>query len=84
MFPAINESNHMSTKYCINCKHFSPKEGDTEHEFARCSYKQSPSLVTGTLVRESMRYCHSLRASTTLGNCGAAGNHYEEKEATNV
>jgi len=83
MFPAINESNHMS-KFCINCKHFSPKEGDKEHEFARCSYNQTLSLVTGTLVRESMRYCHALRASTTAGNCGAEGKHYEEKETTNV
>ena len=72
------------SKYCINCKHFSPAKNDPEHEFARCSYKQTPSLVTGTLVRESMRYCNALRASTTLGNCGAAGHYYEEKEITNV
>lgn len=83
MFPAINESNHMS-KFCINCKHFSPKLGDEEHEFARCSYNQSPSLVTGTFVRQSMRYCAAVRESTTAGNCGVDGNHYEEKAVSHV
>ena len=74
----------ITMKYCINCKHFSPKEGDSEHEFARCSYNQSVSLVTGSLVREGMRYCNALRMSETAGNCGKDGKHYEEKEATNV
>jgi len=72
------------SKYCINCKHFSPKEGDTEHEFARCSYNQTPSLVTGTLVRDGMYYCAAARASTGKGTCGAEGKHYEEKAVSHV
>ena len=65
-------------KFCINCKHFSPKPGDDpQHLFARCSRNHSPSLVTGTLVREDMRYCNALRMS----ECGAEGKHYEEKNA---
>jgi len=71
-------------KFCINCKHFSPKEGDIEHEFARCSHNHTPSLVTGTLVRESMRYCSSSRASVITGNCGVDGNNYEEKAVSHV
>jgi len=84
MFPAINESDHMSTKYCINCKHFSPAEDDPEHRFARCSYNQTPSLVTGTLVRESMVYCQASRTSKAVGNCGVEGKHYEEKAVSHV
>jgi len=72
------------SKYCINCKHFSPAEDDPEHRFARCSYNQTPSLVTGTLVRESMRYCSIARASKNPKSCGADGIHYEEKAVSHV
>jgi len=74
----------MSTKYCINCKHFSPKPGDDpQHLFARCSRNHSPSLVIGIFVREDMRYCSVLRMDGA-DKCGVEGIHYEEKETTNV
>jgi hypothetical protein len=74
----------MSTKYCINCKHFSPAENDLEHEFARCSQSHSPSLITGRYERKGMMYCIVARASTSKGTCGADGNHYEEKAVSHV
>jgi hypothetical protein len=81
MFPAINESNHMS-KFCINCKHFSPKLGDEEHEFARCSWNQQVSLVTGQLERSGMTFCSASRMNSA--HCKPEGIHYEEQEASNV
>ena len=71
------------SKYCINCKHFSPAKDDPEHQFARCSYFHSPSLVTGLCERSSMAFCSTARISGH-GKCGVEGNHYEEKETTNV
>ena len=82
MFPAINESNHMS-KFCINCKHFAPVANDPEHQFSRCSYNQSPSLITGILMRGTLPFCLVARIDGS-GKCGEAANHYEEKEITNV
>ena len=70
-------------KFCINCKHFSPKEGDTEHEFARCSHNHTPSLITGTLVRSGMSFCSYLRMDGP-GKCGEVANHYEEKAVSHV
>ena len=70
-------------KFCINCKHFSPAKDDPEHQYARCSYNHSPSLITGTLVRSSMIYCTVARIDGA-GKCGVDGNHYEEQEASNV
>ena len=70
-------------KYCINCKHFSSREDDDEHQYARCSYNQPPSLVTGTLIRSSMIYCTVARIDGA-GKCGVDGNHYEEKEVSHV
>jgi len=71
------------SKYCINCKHFSPAKDDPDHLYARCSYNHTPSLITGTLVRSSMGFCSVLRMDGT-DKCGVEGNHYEEKETTNV
>jgi hypothetical protein len=81
MFPAINESNHMS-KFCINCKHFSPKEGDKEHEFARCSWNQQISPVTGLLERHGQTYCSASRMGSA--HCKPEAVHYEEKEVSHV
>jgi len=72
------------SKYCINCKHFSPAKDDPEHQFARCSYLHSPSLVTGLYERKGMTYCIVARASASKGTCGTYGIFYEEKETTNV
>ena len=73
----------LTMKYCINCKHFSPAKDDLEHQYARCSYNHSPSLITGTLVRSSMSFCHVSRMDGA-GKCGVDGNHYEEKEVSHV
>jgi hypothetical protein len=71
-------------KFCINCKHFSPAKDDPEHQYARCSHNQSPSLITGTLIRSSMSFCCVARGSVSDGTCGAGANNYEEKEVSHV
>ena len=71
------------SKYCINCKHFSPAENDPEHQYARCSYNQSPSLITGILMRSSMPFCFISRGNGS-GKCGEYGNNYEEKAVSHV
>jgi len=70
-------------KFCINCKHFSPAKDDPEHQYARCSYLHSLSLVTGTHVRSGMSFCSVLRMDGP-GKCGEVANHYEEKAVSHV
>lgn len=67
----------MSQKYCINCKHFSPAKDDPEHQYARCSYSQSPSLVTGLPQRNNMPYCLVARMDGP-NKCGVAAIYFEE------
>ena len=71
----------LTMKYCINCKHFSPAKDDLEHQYARCSYNQTPSLVTGTLVRSGMPFCFIARGS---GHCKEAATNYEEKAVSHA
>ena len=70
----------MSDKYCINCKHFSPKEGDIEYQYPRCSYGEKVSLVTSRFQRHALPYCENSRSP--VGDCKPEGLLYEE--ATNV
>lgn len=73
------------TKYCVNCKHFSPKEGDENHLYARCSVstRENPiSLVTGKPKYTNgldLPYAEVMRIG---GKCGPDALFYEE--ATNV
>jgi hypothetical protein len=70
-------------KFCINCKHFSPLANDLEHQFSRCSHNQTPSLITGTLMRGTLPFCLVARIDGS-GKCGADGNNYEEKAVSHV
>ena len=72
------------SKYCVNCKHFIPKEGDPHHLYARCSGGTLPlplSLVTGLPKYGSeLKYAEVRRMSSET--CGPDGHQYEEM--TNV
>jgi len=74
------------TKYCVNCKHFSPKEGDEHFEYTRCAFskRENPiSLVTGKPKygkRLDLPYAEIMRV--TGQPCGPDALFYEE--ATNV
>jgi len=74
------------TKYCVNCKHFSPKVGDEHHLYARCSVStlNNPiSLVTGKPKYANaldLPYAEVMRV--TGQSCGPDALFYEE--ATNV
>jgi len=76
------------TKYCVNCKHFSPKVGDEHHEYARCSAgwgNDSISPVTGLpkyVDHFLLPYCEVMRMSAAIDKCGEDAQFYEE--ATNV
>jgi len=73
------------TKYCVNCKHFSPKPGDEHHLYARCtvSTRNNPiSLVTGKPKREDSPYAEVMRMSSVKDKCGEEALFYEE--TTNV
>ena len=65
------------SKYCINCKHFSPEENDHDHRFARCAYNQPINLVTGQKDRVSMDFCSVARMDGP-NKCGVAAAHFEE------
>jgi len=76
------------TKYCVNCKHFSPKDGDEFHQYARCSVgfgSNSISPVTGLpkyVDHFLLPYCEVMRTSASKDKCGEEGQFYEEN--TNV
>jgi len=74
----------MSTKYCINCKHFVLSEGaPNKPELGRCAYKWAISMVTGFPVpTDSLPFAGVARNS--VNTCGEHAGLYEEKEATNV
>ena len=74
------------TKYCVNCKHLSPKPDDENHLYARCSVstRENPiSLVTGKpkyANRLDLPYAEVMRV--TGQSCGPDALFFEE--ATNV
>ena len=73
------------TKYCVNCKHFSPKVGDKHHIYARCavSTRENPiSLVTGKPQYVDLPYAEVMRMSSVKDKCGVEGQFFEE--ANNV
>jgi hypothetical protein len=73
------------TKYCVNCKHFSPKVGDEHHVYARCavSTRNNPiSLVTGKQKHEDLPYAEVMRMSAAGNMCGVEALFFEE--ANNV
>ena len=71
------------TKYCVNCKHFSPKVGDEHHVYARCavSTRNKPiSLVTGKQKYEDLTYAAVMRMSAAGNMCGPEALFFEEKD----
>ena len=72
------------TKYCVNCKHFRPKEEDVHYEYARCavSKRETPiSLVTGKpkyVDRLDLPYAEVMRV--TGQSCGPDALFFEEKD----
>lgn len=70
-------------KFCIDCIHFSPEEGDETHRYARCAYNHHPSLVTGQKDRSSMDFCSVERSSARTRACGEDGKYFQEKEYAN-
>ena len=70
-------------KYCVNCKHFRPKEEDVHHEYARCSVStlnKPISLVTGKQKYEDLPYAEVMRMSSAGDKCGAEALFFEEKD----
>jgi len=71
-------------KYCVNCKHFSPKPGDDTYEYARCSAGTSEnpiSLVTGKPKYTdlyALPYAEVMRFTGT-DKCGPDALFFEEK-----
>ena len=67
------------TKYCVNCKFFSPKEDDPHHLYARCSGGTLPNPVS--LVTGLPKYGHDLPYAEVQRNyiCGADAKFYEER-----
>jgi hypothetical protein len=66
-------------KYCVNCKHFIPKEGDPHHLYAKCSGGVLPlpiSLVTGLPKYGQENWYAEVQRNH---NCGADAKFYEEK-----
>jgi len=73
----------MSTKYCINCKHFVLSEGVPKLELGRCAYKRAISMVTGLPVStDNLPFAGVARMDKNP--CGEHAGLYEEKETTNV
>ena len=72
-------------KYCVNCKFFSPKEGDEDHEYARCavSTRENPiSPVTGKPKSHYLLPYAEVMRLAGRDKCGPDALFFEEN--TNV
>ena len=69
------------TKYCVDCKHYSPLAFDGE-SFAKCLASvrddEEVNLVTGVKPPKRYGYCDFERKETYT--CGPNGTNFEPKE----